>query len=244
MVGADCGRGRKADAMNRLLGMFAAAAVLFVAAESRAQFFDDFDGDSLAPHWQTLWPVPEAWDYEVSGGLLTVNSLNLPSSFGSPTNYQMLDTYIPPFFGDFAATAVMGLTAGSHRTISIQVAGSQVGGPPTILAGMAYRDGGVIGFGPGNSSVYPLVLQPGLHEVRMIRTGSEMDYFVDELHIGTLSTSQTHGAYWVRLMFDVDHPQGIPMTPMLVDRVSIVPTSATGMISLAFLSMACTRRRR
>ncbi|MBX3402577.1 MAG: hypothetical protein KF699_04095 [Phycisphaeraceae bacterium] len=230
--------------MNRLLGVLAAAAVLFVAAESRAQFFDDFDGDALAPHWQTVWPEPEAWDYEVSGGLLTVNSLNLPSSFGSPTNYQMLDTFIPPFFGDFTATAVMGLTAGSHRSISVQVAGSQVGGPPTILARMTFGDSGILAFGPGPVSSQPLELEPGLHEFRMIRTGSQMAYFVDELHLGSLPTSATHGAYWFRLMFDVDHPQGLPMTPILVDHVSIVPTSATGAIALALFSMANSRRRR
>lgn len=229
--------------MNRMLSVWAVVVAFAAAAESRAQFFDDFNGDSLAPHWQTLWPEPDAWDYEVSGGLLTVNSLNLPSSFGSPTNYQMLDTYIPPLFGEFTAIAVMGLSSGSHRTLSVQIAGSQAGSPPTILAGMAYRDGGVLRYGPGNTNVHPLALEPGLHEFRMTRSGSQMAYFIDDVHIGTLSTSATHGAYWLRLMFDVDHPAGLPMTPMLVDHVSIVPTPATGAIALLLFSMACSRRR-
>ncbi|MBX3402232.1 MAG: hypothetical protein KF699_02355 [Phycisphaeraceae bacterium] len=226
--------------MNRSLSMVAIAVVLFGAAESRAQFFDDFDGDELAPHWQTWWPDPEAWDYQVSGGLLTVNSLNLPSSFGSPTNYQYLDTFISPVFGDFTAIAVMGLTAGSHRSISMRLSGSQGGG----LGEFNYLESGAVVIGPGPTTVLPMALDPGLHEFKMVRTGAQISYFIDNALLGTLANGNVdQGAYWLRLRFEVDHPAGLPMAPIIVDRVSVVPAPAHALLVLSAL-VGCARRRR
>lgn len=226
--------------MNRILSLIAVAVVLIVAAEGRAQFFDDFDGDELAPHWQTLWSEPGAWDYQVSGGLLTVNSLNLPSSFGSPTNYQYLDTFISPVFGDFTAIAVMGLTAGSHRSISMRLAGSQAGG----LGEFVYHESGVVVIGPGPTTALPMTLDTGLHEFKMVRTGAQISYFIDNALLGTLANDNVdQGAYWIRLRFEVDHPAGIPMAPILVDRVSVVPAPAHALLVLSAL-FGCSRMRR
>lgn len=129
--------------MNRTLNVLAVAAVLIAAAESRAQFFDDFDGDALAPHWEPLWTSPASWDYQVANGLLTVNSLNAPSSGGSPTNYQSLDTFMSPVYGDFTVIAVMGLAAGADRQIGVRLSGTQSGS----LGYFAYHESGILAYG-------------------------------------------------------------------------------------------------
>ncbi|MBX3404637.1 MAG: hypothetical protein KF699_14600 [Phycisphaeraceae bacterium] len=233
--------------MNRFLCVFAAAAVLFVvAAEGRAQFFDDFDGDALAPHWEPLWISPGSWDFEVAGGLLTIDSLNHPSGGGSNTNYQRLDTFIPPMFGDFTAVAIMGMTSGSSRSIGMRIAG--IGLDPSqggILGEMTYRDG--FGFRIGGGGVVGVAwnLDPGLHEFKMIRSGSNVSYHVDDFLLGTQSIGQLDlGVFWIRLQFDVDYPGGLPMNPMMVDRVSVVPAPALGAVAITALSMVQFGRRR
>lgn len=226
--------------MNRILNVLAVAVVMIVAAESRAQFFDDFNGDALAPHWEPLWASPTSWNYQVANGLLTVNSLNAPSSGGSNWNYQYLDTFMTPVYGDFTAIAVMGLTAGSHRSISMRLSGTQAGG----LGEFIYNETGVVGIGPGGTTVLPMTLEPGLHEFRIVRAGAQISYFVDGLHIGTLANSNVdQGAYWLRLRFEVDYPAGLPMNPMMVDRVSVVPCP-TGGLGIVVLGVLGIRRRR
>ncbi|MBX3405689.1 MAG: hypothetical protein KF869_02895 [Phycisphaeraceae bacterium] len=226
--------------MDRLLSVLAAAAVLFVVAESRAQFFDDFDGDALAPHWQTLWPEPDAWDYEVSGGLLTVNSLNLPSSFGSPTNYQQIRTDFTAVPGDFVATARMGFSPGAGRRVGMIVIGDQAG----VLGQIGFHESGVLGIAAAGFMLVPMTLSPGLHEFTMERSGSQMSFFVNDVLVSTLATDGNQAVNRVRLTFDVDHPAGLPMSPMMVDRVSIVPAPATGAVAVIVLSLTGFRRRR
>jgi hypothetical protein len=226
--------------MSRLPSVLAVAAVLFAAAQSRAQFFDDFDGSALAPHWQPLWTSPTSWDYQVANGLLTVNSLNAPSSGGSNRNYQYLDTFISPVFGDFTASAVMGMTAGSHRSISMRLSGTQAG----ILGEFIYHETGIVGIGPGGTTMLLMMLGPGLHEFKIVRTGAQVSYFMDSVHIGTLANSHVNqGAYWLRLGFEVDYPIGLPMNPMMVDRVWVVPVPGSGAVALTFLSLAILRTR-
>ena len=183
--------------MNRLLSMFAVAAVLLAAAESRAQFFDDFDGDALAPHWSSPLAPPEfqhlVWAHRVEGGLLWVDDLLFPSSGGSNQNYQYLDTFIPPVFGDFTVIAVMGLSPGSNRTIGIRLAGTAAGG----LGYLAYRDGGVVGIGGAGLGV-PMLLDPGLHEFKIARVGNQVSYFIDGVHLSTLTNNNVdQGAWWL-----------------------------------------------
>ncbi|MBX3402418.1 MAG: hypothetical protein KF699_03300 [Phycisphaeraceae bacterium] len=230
--------------MKRFLCVFAAAAVLAAATEGRAQFFDDFDGDDLAPHWSSPLAPPEfqhlVWAHRVEGGLLWVDDLLFPSSGGSNTNYQYLDTFIPPVFGDFTAIAVMGLTAGSHRSISMRLSGTQAGG----LGDFIYNENGVVGIGVGGTTVLPTTLDPGLHEFKMVRTGAQISYFLDNVHLGTLANSNVdQGAYWLRLQFDVSYPAGLPMAPMLVDHVSVVPAPASTTVVLMALALSSRKRR-
>lgn len=88
-----------------------------------------------------------------------------------------------------------------------------------------------------------MTLEPGLHEFKMMRSGAQMTYFLDGNEIGTLATNGVQGAYWLRLMFDVDYPAGLPMGPMMVDRVSVVPCP-TGGLAIAVLGVLGSRRRR
>ena len=232
--------------MNRLLIRVGIAVVFLVAAKSRAQFFDDFNGDALAPHWEPLWTSPTSWNYQVANGLLTVNSLNAPSSGGSPTNYQRLDAFPPPVFGDFTATVVMGMESGGlgGQAMFMQLAGTQGG----LIGWMIFSQGPTgtsvsISAGSGSTG-HALDLDPGLHEFTMMRTGSQMTFLVDGISLATLPhPGADQGVRWVRLGFEVEYPGGLPMVPMSLDRVSVVPAPAQTLLTLIALGV-CTRRRK
>jgi hypothetical protein len=226
--------------------MVAIAVVPNAAAEGRAQFFDDFDGDALAPHWEPLWTSPTSWNYQVANGLLTVNSLNAPSSGGSPTNYQRLDAFPPPVYGDFTATIVMGMGSGGSggQAMFMQLAGTEGG----VLGWFIFSQGptgtGVSMYAGSGSSGQVLDIDPGLHEFTMMRTGSQMSFLLDGIPLATLAhPGAAQGVRWVRLGFEVEYPGGLPMAPMMVDRVSVIPAPTQSLLTLIALGV-CTRRRR
>lgn len=228
--------------MNRLLSVWAVVVALVAAAESRAQFFDDFDGNALAPHWQILDDFPGAWDYGVSGGLLTVNSLNSPASMGSPTNYQRIDANFPPVAGDWIARVTMGWEPGSMREMRIRLSTTQA-----IFAEYAFSDVGAVPriiMSASSPPVFAAAPASGMHEFEVHRTGAQMHFYFDGAIQLSLPAPAPHlPLSQIRIGFDVAYPEGLPMSPLYVDRVSIVPAPSTGAVAL-FFGFGQMRRRR
>ncbi len=214
--------------------------VLFASAESRAQFFDDFDGDDLAPHWSLQTSFPTAWDYTVADGLLTVTSLNFPSFAGSATNYQRMYAPFAPIAGDFDVRVTMGWAPGALREMRIVLWGGNGEFGYTELLGqprLVYSNSlGVLEFAdaPG----------PGVHEFSLIRQGAQIQFGLNGATVATLPAAVGQPLAQIQIGFDVAYPGGIPMSPLMVDRVSVVPTPASSTVVLTALSLALLRRRR
>lgn len=219
-----------------------AMTVLLLAHECNAQFLDTFDGTSLAPHWE-IFSTPEHLTHHVSGGLLTVTNLPLPSHPKMPSNTATMLASFTPVSGDFAARAVVGWDEGTERLL-IWSLSSPAG---SLLAQMTYGDsisggpGVRVGSGAGPVGVFPAP-ESGMHEFALTREGSMYSAFLNGTFLLSFSGPLSDPVSRVSLRFVVAYPSD-GFEPMYADFIEVVPAPAS-VAPLTVLSIVCIRRRR
>lgn len=232
--------------MLRLLAAALLAALLPVAP-CAAQFFDEFSGDALAPHW-IIQPVPAALEHHVSDGMLHVTNVTFPSHPKSPTNNALIRVNFSPIGGDVLARAIVGWSPGQDRSIEFSVIAGTA-----LLGALRYSELGLDGpqvvFSRGGSTGPGMSTFPappaGMHEFVLMRNqglgGSTMvSAFLNGELLVTYPTAVVAPVGSVVLQFTTAFPND-GIQPMHVDLVQVIP--APGSVGLTLLSALIFARR-
>jgi hypothetical protein len=227
----------KGHTMCDIHKVLATLTLLFTApalAQSPA-FFDDFDGDALGPHWFQYAPG----SHTVSNSMLTVtgggaqNFAMLSTSFATQTNFQ-----VDVWMGWSSASA--------HQRLEINLSESIPGDPS--IASIRYDNSptegariictSFLGFSQYQWFSEPAPV-PGIYQFTFLRTGSQMGFYLNGAHLGTLNSTQL-GMSSLTMLFSGDVSE---MSPLYVDRVQVVPVPG-GFLLLAASMLMSDRRRR
>ncbi len=213
-----------------------------IAAPVAAQpvFFDDFNGDSLLPHW--VQPPPTDWEYNVGDGMLNVTRGIYPSSPQTPKNVTLMAASIPTL-SDFRVDVRMGWDEGrGPRRLGIGIAGG------AYIASMTYALGGdpesvpIIFVGNGLDG-FPLPAPTfGLHDFVMTRAGSRLEFYLDGSFFGSLTDDFNLDASVI--LFDFAGPYPGEQGSFHIDQIRIIPVPASGMIWLSLVLTTLGYRRR
>ena len=201
-------------------------------------FFDHFEGNALAPHWQ-VFPVPRALEYNITNSLLHITGLPYPSHPKIPSNHGGMQAQFSPVSGDFYALARMGWDAGELRFMRVAVLGPR----GELIASFGYRDTEILvnnGATPGIGFPAP---PPGMHDFTIRRVGGDLHFSLNGTPLTTLPAVFAGPAARVNLDFVVAYPNP-GLAPMHVDLVQVVPTPAIpGTLVVFALSLLARRRR-
>jgi hypothetical protein len=220
-----------------LLTMFACLAFA-VAGRAQVFFLDEFNGSDLAPHWSR--PPAGDWAHNVSGGRLNVTGLFYPSNPKSCCNGAATGTTFTGPEADFRVTAGMGWDPGTDQGISIELSGGEFHVP---LVEFGYR-----AWGGRTPAIYAWNYRqtlelppppPGLYEFTIGRHGSQYEFSVDGVAIGTLTGGT---ANLNRIVLRFWGPARDPLGAFHVNRVEVVPTPG-GLAALGMLVLGAGRRR-
>lgn len=196
-----------------------------------AVFYDDFKGNALLPHWNQ--PPAWQWQYNVSNSMLNITATSHPSK-----STGMIAVISPQT--DFQADVWMGWeAAGQPQWIDFTVfnAGS-------TIATFGYRNTSLIpqifANAPGQFVSMPAP-GPGMHHVRITRTGTQMDFHFDGSQFASFSGTSGMVADRIGFLFLAPYPG--QLGSFHIDRVQIVPGPGT-LFLLPTLALGWTRRRR
>ena len=224
--------------MRRYILILALAAPLSAAA----QFFDHFDGDRLAGHWNFFSEFGERMEYQLSDSMLHVTRV-----YGGPRVLNRVEIYasVGPY-PDYEVVSTLGWDEGEHQALGIAI----YNGPPPF----GFSHGGIsfkrlpgqepviiAGFSGGGGTSQIPAPQSGMHELRVTRAGDLMTaYFNGEIvHQARVDLGQ---ARYVTLLFGA--PDSPAFAPLHVDMVRVVPEPATFVILGIGAICAMLRRRR
>lgn len=233
------------DQRIRLIALFTIWLGGLVPTSAMAQpvFFDDFNGTSLLPHWRL--PPAEDWEYNVSNGMLNVTDLLYPSHPDFPNNIAAMGGSFQPQ-ANFRMDVLIGWEAGPRdQRLNIMVIGSPAG----ILANFGYRNEGAFGPAPiilasvaGGPAVSMPAPSPGIHQFTITRTARVFEFFLDGDAFARLPVNFDFLAGGIGLEFVGPYPE--MMTPYRIDRVQVVPTPGTLVLTIAFVLCGTMRRER
>ena len=215
-----------------------------MAASGQTVFFDDFEGNTLLPHW--LQPPPSHWEHTVSNSMLNVTALFSPGIPHLGSNFSAIAAEFSPQT-DFRVDVWMGWEQGtpSHR-LALKVMGP--GGNP-IIASFAYRN--EPGFGPvpvitagaSGQGITMLAPPPGMYQFTLTRVAAEFQFYLEGNLIATFP--DTFGIPAGGVQFFFLGPVSEPLGAFSIDRVRVVPTPGLLLIALPLgLACACGRTRR
>lgn len=203
-------------------------------------FFDDFEGDDLAPHWNR--PPPEDWEYNVSGSMLNVTGLFNPSSSKTPNNFARINTIIDEV-DQFRATARMGFDPGFGQGVRLEL--ETVGGGTLATFGYFTDSNGVPGLSAFTSRHPGLFFPgppPGIYDFTIERTSDLYRFSLDGDLLGTLPISLTNPL--TRVILDFRGPFPGMLGPLHVDSVLVVPAPGVGAMAVGLLLLNTRRRSR
>ncbi len=217
------------------------ATLLVWPASALGQFFDDFDGPALLPHWNPVSP-PSHWAYDFNGGMLNVTGLFYPSLPKIGSNNAYMIAFFPQLGQDFVARIRMGWDAGDGRGMALHV-----GNELTNL--------GVFGFTeqkPGDPVVFAQTLgapgffpapPAGVHDFAMVGTAATVEFWLNGSLLTVLPRPSGGGPRGVLISFLSDFPNP-SFAPLHIDRVEVVPAPAPiALIGAGLLAFGAPRRR-
>lgn len=222
------------------VGALALAMAMCPAAPAPAQpvFFDDFNGNALAPHWSR--PPDSHWEYNVSGGMLNVTELKFPSDPHFGGNEARIGAGYAPQT-DFRADVWMGWEAGDppHRL------GFYINSPQGIIAAFGYRNFGAgpeIFAGASNEAVFVPAPPPGMYHFTIRRVGVQNDFYFNDDHFARITSQSAPSAFGLTLDFLGPYPG--QFGALHIDRIVIVPAPGALIVPGTLALFAAQRRRR
>ncbi len=220
------------------------ALLLPMAASGQTVFFDDFEGNTLLPHWQQ--PPASRWEYNVSNSRLNVTKLLYPSNPHSPSNFATMAALFAPQT-DFRMDARMGWDAGAGpRRLGMEV---RTGAAATgIIASIRYSDEGGPGvspvivagaFGSPNLITMPAPA-PGIYRFAISRVGAEFRFYFDGSLFGSLigNNIPTTG-----VVFEFAGPFPGELGTLRIDRIQVIPSPGSALFVFT-LALGCGRASR
>ncbi|MCH7905362.1 MAG: hypothetical protein IH944_12480 [Armatimonadetes bacterium] len=226
--------------MRKYVLILALAAPLTAAA----QFFDHFEGNELAEHWE-FYSWGQQWEHSVSDSMLHVTRV-----FGQGEISGVGILAELPALGDFDAVSLMGLEpGGARRGIGLAIwNGHPVGAFARAPAGMVYLERRaadpilIVVFNNGIDGYIEVPAPPpGMHEFRLRRAGTTLEAFLNGELLLRSTDSQMLAGNRVGLGFSGRDPA--VFNPLHVDLVGVVPEPTTRMV-LAAGALYLLRRRR
>ena len=222
--------------------LWVAAALLAWPGAALGQFFDDFNGPALLPHWNPGSP-PAHWAYDFSGGMLNVTGLFHPSLPKVGSNNAYMTAFFPQLGEDFVASVRMGWDAGDGRGMSV-VVGNEI----TALGRFGVTEqmaGGPVIFGSTGTSALNLATAPpaGMHEFQIVGTGSSVSFILNGSLLWVLPRPPGGGPNSVGFAFISDYPNPL-FAPLRVDFVQVLPNPSTVLALATGLWILGVPRRR
>ncbi len=206
------------------------------AASGQTVFFDQFEGDTLLPHWAQ--PPPSHWEYSVNNSQLHVEELLWPSSSKSPSNYTGISTRITPLEGDFRVHVRMGWEANSFPVMRFALQNSLA----QRIAGFGYSSGEIRAEAGLSQPFFFPAPPPGLHDFVVDRVGSQVNFTLNGELLLTLPDTAPGDLELFSFHFLGPYPDP-GLDPLHVDLVHIVPAPSVMLALMITGGIAMTRRR-
>ena len=212
-----------------------------LAASGQTVLFDDFEGNTLLPHW--LQPPPSRWEYNVSNSMLNVTALLRPSHPKSPSNFAAMGASFEPQT-DFRIDVRMGWEQGAapHR-LTFHLMGAQGQG----LTSFGYSNDPSFGPNPvifggasGQSINIPAPLS-GMYEFAITRVAAEFSFYFEGNLFATFPDTFGLPVAGVSLFFLGPFPG--QLGTLRIDRVQIVPAPGSLLVSFV-LMLGCVKPKR
>ena len=214
-----------------------------MAASGQTVFFDDFDGNTLLPHWSR--PAPSRWEYNVSNSMLNVTGLFYPGIPHLGGNFVIIGASYAPQM-DFRADVWMGWEPGDqpHR-LAFHVVGAQGQG----IASVGYRHEPAFGpvpiifGGASNQGATFVAPDPGIYHFTITRIAAEFQFYLEGNLFATFPDNFGTPATTVGVEFLGPSDPNATFGPLHIDRIRIVPAPGSILVSMVLLA-GCARRKR